>query len=167
VLTTTGAAVDAATPVARVQDLAHVVVSLDLSEFDVARAHVGSPALVTADALGGRQFGGRVVDVALGGAETGGVVNFPVIIRLRSPGALRPGMSVSARIVVRRVRQVVRIPLAAVTDHGGGPTVEVRAPAGMLIRRRVRLGLAGVTYVQVRSGLHAGERLIVPAGGGA
>ena len=167
VLTTEGAMVDAATPVARVQDLQHVVISLDLSEFDVARARVGAPAFVKVDALGGRVFGGRVRDVALGGTETGGVVNFPVIIGMRAPGPLRPGMSVSARIVVRRVRDVVRVPVAAVTDRAGGPTVDVRVRSGATEVRRVRLGLAGATYVQVRSGLRAGERIVLPAGGGA
>ena len=166
VLTAPGAAVDAVTPVARVQDLQHLVVTVDLSEFDVSRTRVGLPALVSADALGGRQFGAQVLDVAVGGVDTGGVVNFPVILGLRSRDGLRPGMSVSARVIVRRRRDVVRIPQQAVVDRGGGSTVTVRTASGALRTRPVELGLAGATFVEVRSGLRAGERILVPQGGG-
>jgi RND family efflux transporter MFP subunit len=165
VLTVDGAAVDPATPLVRVQDLAHLVVTLDLSEFDVGRTRVGAVARISVDALGGREFGGRVVDVALGGAETGGVVNFPVIVALNSRGRLRPGMSVSARIVVTSHPDVVRIPLDAVVDQGPRTTVTVKAPTGAAARRPVELGIAGTQFVEVRSGLRAGERVLVPSGG--
>ncbi|HKB49833.1 MAG TPA: hypothetical protein VKC63_00195 [Solirubrobacterales bacterium] len=61
-------------------------------------------------------------------------------------------------------RNVVRIPSAAV---GGGnrPAVMVREPSGKLARSRVELGLEGPKMVEVRSGLRAGERVLVPAGG--
>jgi RND family efflux transporter MFP subunit len=166
-LTTAGAAVDSATPVARVQDLAHLVVTLDLSEFDVGRTRVGVPSLIKVEALGGKIYGGHVVDVALSGVENGGVVNFPVIIGLNSRGRLRPGMSVSARIIVSQRRGVVRVPVAAVNDQGDSPTVMVRDRSGALRKRVVEVGLAGATYVEVRSGLRAGERVLVAAGGGA
>jgi RND family efflux transporter MFP subunit len=165
VLTTAGASADPTTPIARVQDLAHLVVALDLSEFDVGRTRTGAPALITVEALVGKEFGGRVSDVALSGTDNGAIVNFPVLIRLRSHQGLRPGMSVRARVVVRRVRDVVRIPVAAV-QQGDRPTVMVRGPKGAVVRRPVRLGLTGATYVEVRSGLRPGERVLVAGGGG-
>lgn len=124
-------------------------------------ARVAARALVSADALAGKQFGGRVLDVGLTGAEVGGVVNFPVIIALHSGGKLSPGRSVSARIIVRRRRDVVRVPLAAIVDGG----VTVRGATGRLRRRQVRLGLRGAEFIEVGSGLRAGERVLVPTGG--
>jgi HlyD family secretion protein len=165
VLTTRGAAVDAATPVARVQDLAHLVVSLDLSEFDVGKTRVGSRAQISADALGGRRFSGTVLDVALSGNDTGGVVNFPVIVALPRGGGLRPGMSVSARIVVQERRNVVRVPAGAVSDRGNNSIVMVRSASGALRERTVEVGLTGPDFVEIVSGLAAGERVFVPAGG--
>ncbi len=107
-----------------------MVVTLDLSEFDVARTRVGALARISAEALGGREFGGRVIDVALSGNENGGVVNFPVTIALHSRRGLRPGMSVSARIVVASHPDVVRIPLGAVNSPDDHPTVTVRDKSG-------------------------------------
>ena len=110
---------------------------------------------------------GRVIDVSPTGTEVGGVVNFPVTIALETAGSggVRPGMSVSARIVTQIRRNVVRIPSAAVSG-GERPTVMVREPSGTLTRRPVELGLEGPTLVEVRSGLRAGDRVLVPAGGG-
>jgi RND family efflux transporter MFP subunit len=166
ILTTAGGAVDAATPIARVQDLRHLVVSLDLSEFDVGQTRVGTRAQVSVDALGGRKVRGRVLDIALSGADNGGgIVNFPVTIAVPSGHGLRPGMSVSARIVVREVTGVIQVPTAAVSDFGQNSVVVVRGPGGRLERRVVELGLQGAHSVEIRSGLRAGERVFVPSGG--
>lgn len=169
VLTTAGAAVDPTTPLMRVQNLGNLVVALELSEFDVAHVRVGELTRVSVDALGGRQVKGHVIDVSSTGTEIGGVVNFPVTIALKTAGGagagVRPGMSVSARIVTRIRRNVVRIPSAAVSG-GERPTVMVRGPSGTLTRHTVELGLEGPTMVEVRSGLRAGEMVLLPAGGG-
>ena len=166
VLTAVGAAVDPATPVARIADLDHLVVTLDLSEFDVGRTRVGAPVLVSVDALPGHRFGGRVIDVGRTGTDNGGVVNFPVVIALRSQRLLRPGMTAAARIVVARRLRVVRIPVAAVVDAGGRARVTVRGPAGATTSRAVKLGLSGAQVVEVRSGLRVGEQVVTPARGG-
>ncbi|HEX8159139.1 MAG TPA: efflux RND transporter periplasmic adaptor subunit, partial [Solirubrobacteraceae bacterium] len=162
VLTARGAAGDPTTPVARIEDLDHLVVALDLSEFDVGRVRVGAPVRVSADALGGREFGGHVRDIASEGVASGGVVNFPVIISLNSHRRLRPGMSVSARVIISRHRGVVRVPLAAVAHKEDRPSVTVRSASGALERRPVKLGLSGAEFVEIHSGLRAGERVVMP-----
>ena len=161
VLSSVGGAADPLTPLLRVEDLAHIVVALNLSEFDVSRTRIGATALVGVDALGGRHAGGRVLDVALSGVDSGGIVNFPVIITVANPRGLRPGMSASARIVIASRRRVVRIPRAAVRTTSAGSTVLM---AGTRVLRRVRLGLAGSEFVQVTAGLRVGERIVTPGG---
>jgi RND family efflux transporter MFP subunit len=169
VLTAVGAPVDAATPLIRVQDLSHLAIALQLSEFDVAHVRVGELTRISVDALGGRELKGRVIDVSPVGSEAGGVVNFPVTIALdaTSGGAspVRPGMSVSARIVTRMRRNVVRIPATAVSEEGR-PIVAIGEPSGTLRRRPVEIGLRGTSLVQVRSGLRPGDRVLIPAVGG-
>jgi RND family efflux transporter MFP subunit len=165
VLTLPGAAADPTTPLARIEDLDHLVVALDLSEFDVGRIRAGAPVRVSVDALGGQEYGGHVRDIASGGVDSGGIVNFPVIISLNSHARLRPGMSVSARVIVSRREHVVRIPLAAVDHTTDQPSVTVRGASGV-VRRPVELGLSGAQFVEVRSGLRAGERVVLPGGGG-
>jgi multidrug efflux pump subunit AcrA (membrane-fusion protein) len=74
-------------------------------------------------------------------------------------------MSVSARVVVREVTGVIRVPTAAVSDFGQNSVVMVRRADRKLQRRVVELGLQGAHTVEIRSGLRAGERVFVPSGG--
>jgi RND family efflux transporter MFP subunit len=163
-LTAVGAAVDPTVPLVRIQDLDHLVVSLNLTEFDVSRTRVGAAVRISADALAGRPYAGRVVDVALSGSDTGGVVTFPVIASVDQPKDLRPGMSVSVRVVVASAEDVVRLPLGAIQDRAGShATITVRTASGKTLERDVKLGLVGAAYAEVRSGLVVGERVVIPA----
>jgi len=162
VLTATGAAVDATTPIVRVQDLDNLVVSMNLTEFDVSKTRVGAAARISADALGGTPYTGTVLDVALSGSDSGGVVTFPVTVSVKDAEGLRPGMSVSVRIVVSSREDVVRLPLDAIEDRAGRQaTITVRTKAKSSKERKVMLGLVGATYAEVRSGLAAGERVVI------
>lgn len=167
-LTAPGAAVDGSTPLMRVQDLEHLVVSLDLSEFDVGQIRVGAPARISVDALGGKEYDGRVIDVSPSGNAVGGVVNFPVIIALDSAGGSGqrtgplPGMSVSAKVITKSRPNVVRVPVGAVSE-GDQPEIMVQGPSGAVTSRPVEVGLSSPDFVEITSGLKAGERVVVPA----
>jgi RND family efflux transporter MFP subunit len=163
VLTSGGAAVDGATPLVRIQDLANLVVSVNLTEFDVSRTRIGAAARIRADALGGRPYTGEVLDVALTGSDTGGVVTFPVIASIADATDLRPGMSVSLRVVVAAVEDAVRLPLDAIEDREGKvATIRVRTKTGELREREVKLGLVGAAYAEVKSGLRPGDKVAIP-----
>jgi HlyD family secretion protein len=164
VLTAEGSAVDPTTPMLRVQDLDNLVVSVNLTEFDVSRTRVGALARVSADALGGENYVGDVADVALSGGNRGGVVTFPVIVAIDEAEGLRPGMSVSVRVVVARHSNVVRLPLDAIEDREGKEaTISVQTPSGDVKERTVTLGLVGARYAEVREGLEVGEKVVIPS----
>ncbi len=160
-----GSPVDPSTPIAVVTDLDHLAVNVDLSEFDVARVRRGQAAQVSVDALGGKRYPGTVVFEALTGVQNGGVVTFPVRIGLSGVTGAKPGMNVSARIVVAKRHDVVHVPLEAVAQDGDNATVTVVDAAGAQSVRPVRLGLADNKIVEIRSGLKAGERVLLAAAG--
>jgi len=141
-------------------------VDVDLSEFDVAQVRRGQPAIVSVDALGGKRYPGTVLFVALTGVENGGVVTFPVRIGLGRVAGVKPGMNVSVRIAVAKRFGVVHVPLEAVAQDAGEATVTVVDEAGAESVRPVELGLADNKIVEIRSGLKAGERVLLAAGGG-
>jgi multidrug resistance efflux pump len=159
-LTVPGAPVDATTPVATVTGLDRFAVSVDLSEFDVAQVKQGMRAVVRVDALGGEPFPGKVLFAALTGSDTGGVVTFPVRVSLASAAGLRPGMNVSVRIIVAQRRDVVQVPLEAVSrDEEDRPFATVTDESGETATRRLVLGLANNKSVEVVKGLKAGEQV--------
>ena len=167
-LTALGAHVDPPTPMVAMADLDRLEVRVDLSEFDIARVKRGLQATVSVDALGGEPFRGEVLFAALTGTNTSGVVTFPVQVGLTDAPGLKPGMNVSVRIVVANRRNVVQLPLEAVTQEGGEATVTVLDRSGQPVSRTVKLGLANNKNVEIVKGLRAGERVVLeePGGGG-
>ena len=168
-LTVPGVPVDTSTPIARVAELDRLAVSVDLSEFDVAQVKQGMKAVVNVDALGGKSFSGKVLFAALTGTDTGGIVTFPVKVGLARRGGLRPGMNVSVRIIVAQRRDVVQVPLEAVSGADSDePTVTVVDADGKESERPVELGLANNKSVEIVKGLKAGEEVLLPEtqGGG-
>jgi multidrug efflux pump subunit AcrA (membrane-fusion protein) len=162
-LTIRGAPVDPVTPIASVADLDRLAVNVDLSEFDVARVRPGLRAVVSVDALGGKAFPGRVLFAALTGANTGGVVTFPVRVGLAHASGLRPGMNVSVRIIVAKRIDVVQVPVEAVSrDEEDRAIVTVIDANGEASPRTVTLGLSSNKNVEVVKGLRAGERVVLP-----
>ena len=162
VLASQGAPADPTTPILTVADLHHLEVSVDLSEFDAARVRRGQPASVAVDALGGKRLPGTVLFEALAGVDNGGVVTFPVRIRLGRLDGVKPGMNSSVRIVVAQRRNVVQVPLEFVSDG----SVTVLSASGKTAKRHVVLGLASNKNVEIRRGLRAGETVVLAGGGG-
>jgi HlyD family secretion protein len=164
-LTAPGAPVDPVTPVAAVADLQHLEVTVDLSEFDVARVRPGQRATASVDALGGKRFAGKVVFAALTGSNTSGVVTFPVRVAIADAPGLRPGMNVSVRIIVAKRKNVVQIPLEAVSRDEDGAIVNVVTAAGKESPRTVELGLASNKNVEIVKGLRPGDHVALPQAG--
>lgn len=162
-----GAPIDLSTPVATINDLDHLGVSVDLSEFDAAHVKPGLKAAVRVDALGGRAFPGTVRLAALTGTDNGGVVTFPVKVSLKRSAGVKPGMNASVRIIVAERRRVVLIPLEAISrDDEDRPEVTVVSASGDESLRLVKLGLANNKNVEIRKGLRVGERVLLPEAGG-
>jgi HlyD family secretion protein len=145
-----------------VANLHHLEVSVDLSEFDAARVRRGQPASVAVDALGGKRLPGKVLFEALTGVDNGGVVTFPIRSGLSRIGGVKPGMNASVRIIVARRRNVITVPLEAVSAG----SITVRAPSGTQAKRHVVLGLASNKAVEIKRGLRAGETVVIAGGGG-
>jgi RND family efflux transporter MFP subunit len=166
-LTVRGAPVDSTTPIASVSNLDRLAVRVDLSEFDVARVKAGLKATVSVDALGGKAFPATVLFAALAGSDKDGVVTFPVTVSLKGVRGPRPGMNVSVRIIVAQRRDVVEVPVDAVSrDDEDGATVAVIGSNGKSSTRHVKLGLANNKSVEVVQGLRAGERVAIEASSG-
>src|SRR6266513_2232835 len=115
----------AGTEVMRVADLAHMQAVVDVNENDVVNVKLGDKASVKIDAYGDRKFKGVVQQIANTGKTTGAgtqeeVTNFEVKIRVDDHDvALRPGLSCTADIQTNEVKDVVAVPMQAVTIRTG------------------------------------------------
>src|SRR5881409_1576560 len=115
----------AGTEVMRVADLGHMEARVDVNENDVVNVKVGDKANVKIDAYGDRRFHGSVYQIANTGKTTGAgtqeeVTNFEVKIRIEDhEEVLKPALSCTAEIQTNQVKDVVAVPMQAVTIRTG------------------------------------------------
>jgi HlyD family secretion protein len=96
------------------QDLTKMQVSADVSESDIGRVKVDEPVRFTVDAYPEREFRGKVSQIRLNATVNQNVVTYPVIVEVPNPELmLRPTMTANVTIDVATVRDVLRVPNAA------------------------------------------------------
>ena len=96
------------------QDLTKMQVSTDVSESDIGMCKVGQPVRFTVDAYPDQAFRGRIAQIRLNATVNQNVVTYPVIIEVSNEDlALRPSMTANVTIDVATVKDVLRIPNAA------------------------------------------------------
>ena len=102
------------------------VAEVTLNEVDVAQVAVGQVATLTFDALEDVELTGEVLSIDPVGTVTQGVVSYGVKIGFKAGDArIKPGMSVSATIVIASRKDVLTVPLAAVKSDRTGSYVDV------------------------------------------
>ncbi|MFN2387673.1 MAG: efflux RND transporter periplasmic adaptor subunit [Thermoanaerobaculia bacterium] len=96
------------------QDLTKMQVAADIAESDIGGVKVGQPVRFNVDAYPEREFRGRVSQIRLNATVNQNVVTYPVIVEVSNPEMLlRPTMTANVTIDVESVRDVLRIPNAA------------------------------------------------------
>jgi HlyD family secretion protein len=159
----TGDQVAAAKSAFRMDDLSKLYVDLAVSEVDIDQIQTGQTVNVSFDALNGKIYAGKVVDVAMISAETSSAVNFTVTVELTDPDSnVRPGMTSEVEIVTAQRDQALLIPNQAVRVVDGKQVVYLMQPDGNTKVVEVGLGVSSDTYSEVLSGeLKAGDVVVL------
>lgn len=143
-------------------DLGELELAAAIPARDVPQVRVGSAVLFTVDGYGSREFRGQVVRV--NPMATSGSRTITVYATVPNPDrALRGGMFANGRIAVGNSRKgVLRIPDAALRTIDGKDQVWV-VRNQLLALQEVAIGSrdTGTGLVEVRSGLTAGEQVVV------
>jgi HlyD family secretion protein len=169
--------------------------TVKVDETDVARVALGDSAVVQIDAFPDTTFVGKVVEIAhssvqnptAGSAQnTDQAVDYEVKVMLLNPPAdTRPDFSATAKIITATRKQVLSIPIIALTVRdreatpsgdsaqlalGKRPTRQVGqqdvegvfivGPDNKVTFQPVKIGIAGEDYFEVVSGLQGGESIV-------
>jgi HlyD family secretion protein len=115
------------------EDLTQMELDVDVDEADVGQVAPGLDATFTVDAYADRTFTARVAAVRFASQKTDEVVTYKAILYVDNPDLLlRPGMTATAELVVRHLRNVTLVPNAALrftppaetaTAAGGGSLI--------------------------------------------
>jgi HlyD family secretion protein len=105
------------------QDLRKMRVLADIDEADVGKLKEQMSATVSVDAFPGEKFKGTVSQVRYSPTTTAGVVTYAAVIEVENPDVkLRPGMTATVSILSSEVKQVTRVPNAALRFKPAPPT---------------------------------------------
>ncbi len=150
-------------PIATIPDLSQMVVQTRVRETDLHRVHTGQLAGLELEAYPDLRMNGRI-DFIGSLAESAGDAAWKFFsVRLlvdRTDPRLRPGMSVRASLRIASVDRAVVAPLDAIFPCAGRSCVYVRRK-GDVWEQPVTLGLANETHVEVKTGVEAGESLLL------
>ncbi len=142
-------------------DTKSLYVSAPMDEVDSARLAVGNTAKITLDPYPGSVYAGRVVRVApyvLDVEAQNRTLEIEVEFDdVTFASKLLPGTSADVEIVLKRFEDTLRIPTSALI--GGSKVLVLRS--GRLEERAIEVEMRNWDFVAVRSGLAAGEYVVV------
>lgn len=193
------------TEMLRIADMDKIEIRVDVGENDVPKVKLGDSALVSVDAYSERKFKGIVTQIASSnnGAATSGlsaattdVTQYKVYIRIlkesyadllgKGTFPFRPGMSANADIQTKTQRNVITVPInavttrdkndslttdkkkAQVTDNVGQNATDddivvvvfVKGADNKVTRVPVKTGIQDINYIEITSGLKAGDEVV-------
>jgi len=158
----TGERISAAAQVISVVDPTNIEMNGAIDEIDVSSVELGQEAIITLDALPGKDVKGKVTFMSRAGTVQFGVVSYKTIISMENPDEeLRDGMSSTAEIIIERYDNVLLISNRAIRGTWDKPSVEVVVD-GQVEQREISLGSSDGIKSEVLSGLEEGEIVVFP-----
>lgn len=166
-----------------IADMSVITAEVKVDETDIVNVRIGQEAEIKVDALGDRKLKGHVSDVGNSavnrsgqGNNTGGTQeakDFKVVITLDDPPEeLRPGLSCTASIITARTKQVLTIPIQALTvrefDDPEDPLKKKKIEKegvyivkdNIVTFKQVKTGITGTTDIEILEGLAEKDKIV-------
>ncbi len=144
-------------------DMSTMEVVVGVAETDAANVQVGQSAVVTLNAIPGKELSGTVTEVSPISSTVSNVVTYNVTVVLnRSIPNEKPGMTANVTIITGQQSGVITVPSSAVHTLGGTSTVTVVGAHNKETITPVVTGLVGTSQTAILNGLKVGENIVVP-----
>ncbi len=96
------------------EDLTQMELHVNVDEADIGKVQEGQKATFRVDAYPNRTFEAEITQIRYGSSTTSGVVTYTTVLKVNnSDFSLRPGMTATADITVKKVGNAILIPSAA------------------------------------------------------
>lgn len=149
-------------PILEIPDLSAMEIKLHLNEVDVSKVKPGQEALISIDAFPDKVFSGKVERVASMATKKdwdAKIKTFETIVSLNEMDPrMRPGMTCMVDIIIKKIPDVVSVPIDSVFEREDKTIVYVmgsRSPK----KKEVALGERNTTHIIVTQGLSPGDKI--------
>ena len=135
-------------------------ITLFASPTDRAKLAEGQSVTVNLDA-GDQESPGMIVELDDNATVSGTSETYEGVVEAVEDLVGVDGAVVTIDVVVEESIDAVVVPIAAVLSEGGQETVRVVTPEGMIERRAIQTGMLDGAYVEIVTGVVAGEYVIL------
>lgn len=154
-----GDAVAAGDALVQVADFTNMKVSIRVDEYDIADVHVGQRCTVTATATE-QTFESTVREIDYISSSSGNVAYYTATAYVQVGEGVYPGMQVTVSIPQEEAKDVVVLKMDALSfDETNSAYVYMADETGAMAKRPVEVGVSNGNYVEIRSGISAGDRV--------
>ena len=158
------------TVILTVSDLSEIITEVQVDEADFPRLKMNQPVIVTVDALGGKQYDGKVVEIgASAKAGSSGLQSnirqFTVKVAIEKPDdQLRPGITARVRLIADKRTGVLRVPLGGIRTEekeGSQSFFVFLCEKDKAVKKVVKTGLSDDLYTEITEGLKEKDKVVV------
>jgi membrane fusion protein (multidrug efflux system) len=155
-----GAYTRAGSAIVTVADVSSLLAKATVGEAQVADLAVGTPVIVTINALNGQEFTGTVARVSPVATLPARTFTAEIIVPNES-GILKAGMFAKVELATRTHPKVITVPESALVMREDQKTVFVVSADNKIQQRLIKPGYIGDGLVEVLEGLTDGESIVV------
>jgi len=135
--------------------------AVQVSEYDIASLTIDQPAVINIDALG-NEFSATVIQIGQLADSSTGVKRYSVLLEIPNLSeTARLGMSTNAKIITVSLAGVLSIPANAIANLDGKNVVAIIDSEGNIQPAEIQIGVVGDSLVEIKSGLVAGQLVVV------
>ncbi|MBE9608646.1 efflux RND transporter periplasmic adaptor subunit [Chitinilyticum piscinae] len=162
-------AIQTAPTILTLANLDMMKVKAQVAEADVVRLKAGTPLYFSVLGAPEKRFEARVLGIEPLPQTINNAIFYNALFQVpNEQGLLRPQMTAQVTFVLDAAKQVLTVPVGALSPaKGSKATVTVLGADGKLASRQVEVGLRGNVTAEIRSGLRDGERVVIGGGDAA
>jgi RND family efflux transporter MFP subunit len=158
-----GAVVASGAQIFRIDNLANLVVAVQVTEIDINGIKNGQPATITFNAIPNQTYKGTVIQTDLAGTVGNNSTNFTVKVQITDADAkVKPGMAANVTITTNQVDNALLVPSTSIFTDTNGQQYVYLIQNGTQTAVPVTIGAISDTTTQVTgSTLKEGDTIIL------
>lgn len=147
-------------PIIQLPDMSTLKATIQINEVDITKIRKGQRVEIKPDAFSDSIYAGEVMSIANLATNKDGnskIKVFPVEILIKeTSGKLLPGLTVSCRILIDKIDNVLYLPVDAIRKDIAGDFVYVKSGGGFK-KVNIETGVSNTDYVVVTKGIEEGD----------